>query len=253
GIAMGKKGTEAAKESSEFVLTDDNFASIVNAIREGRRVYDNIKKVISWTLPTSIAEAAVIVVAILFGMVLPITPIQILWANMITATTLGIALAFEAEEKNIMKRRPRAIGEPILDRELVWHIVYVTTLFLIIVFGAYYYALQDGQSLDYARTLALNTLVFMEIFHLFFIRNFKTLSIGIADIAANKIVWSAVLVTVFAQISITYIPFFQGVFKTDSLRAFDFGMIFVVGIVLFALLELEKQFRLRLARKREIV
>ncbi|HEY9202880.1 MAG TPA: HAD-IC family P-type ATPase [Sulfurimonas sp.] len=251
GIAMGKKGTEAAKESSEFVLTDDNFASIVNAVREGRRVYDNIKKVISWTLPTSIAEAAVIVVAILFGMVLPITPIQILWANMITATTLGIALAFEAEEKNIMKRRPRAIGESILDRELIWHIAYVTILFLIVVFGAYYYALQDGQSLDYARTLALNTLVFMEIFHLFFIRNFKTLSIGISDVVANKIVWSAVSVIVFAQITITYLPFFHGVFETDSLRVFDFGMIFVAGITLFALLELEKQFRLRAARKRE--
>ena len=253
GIAMGKKGTEAAKESSEFVLTDDNFASIVNAVREGRRVYDNIKKVISWTLPTSIAEAAVIVVAILFGMVLPITPIQILWANMITATTLGIALAFEAEEKNIMKRRPRAIGEPILDKELVWHIVYVTTLFLIVVFGAYYYALQDGQSLDYARTLALNTLVFMEIFHLFFIRNFKTLSLKISDIAANKIVWSAVSIIVFAQIFITYIPFFHGVFETEALRAFDFGMILAAGIVLFALLELEKQFRLRVARKSEVV
>lgn len=251
GIAMGKKGTEAAKESSEFVLTDDNFASIVNAVREGRRVYDNIKKVISWTLPTSIAEAAVIVVAILFGMVLPITPIQILWANMITATTLGIALAFEAEEKNIMKRRPRAIGESILDRELIWHIAYVTMLFLVVVFGAYYYALQDGQSLDYARTLALNTLVFMEIFHLFFIRNFKTLSIGISDVVANKIVWSAVSVIVFAQITITYLPFFQGVFETDSLRVFDFGMIFAAGITLFALLELEKQFRLRAARKRE--
>jgi magnesium-transporting ATPase (P-type) len=172
---------------------------------------------------------------------------------MITATTLGIALAFEAEEKNIMKRRPRGIGEPILDRELVWHIVYVTTLFLIVVFGAYYYALQDGQSLDYARTLALNTLVFMEIFHLFFIRNFKTLSIGIADVAANKIVWSAVSIIVFAQIVITYLPFFHGVFETDSLRAFDFGMIFVAGTVLFVLLELEKQFRLRMKRKKEIV
>lgn len=253
GIAMGKKGTEAAKESSEFVLTDDNFASIVNAIREGRRVYDNIKKVISWTLPTSTAEAAVIVVAILFGMVLPITPIQILWANMITATTLGIALAFEAEEKNIMKRRPRAIGEPILDKELIWHIAYVTILFLIAVFGAYYYALQDGQSLDYARTLALNTLVFMEIFHLFFIRNFKTLSIGISDIMANKIVWSAVSIIFFAQIAITYTPFLQEVFLTASLKLFDFSMIFVMGIVVFALLEFEKQFRLRAARKKEIV
>ncbi|MBE0514752.1 cation-transporting P-type ATPase [Sulfurimonas sp.] len=253
GIAMGKSGTEAAKESSEFVLTDDNFASIVSAIREGRRVYDNIKKVISWTLPTNASEASVIIVAIFFGMVMPITPIQILWANMITAVTLGIALAFEDEDKNIMKRSPRAIDEPILNRELIWHIVYVTTLFLIAVFGAFYYAMQNGASVEYARTLALNTLVFLEIFHLFYIRNLNIIDLKFSDILANRVVWSAVSIIFFAQIAITYTPFLQGVFLTAPLTIFDFSMIFVSGVVVFTLLELEKQFRLRIARKREIV
>lgn len=249
GIAMGKSGTEAAKESSEFVLTDDNFASIVSAIREGRRVYDNIKKVISWTLPTNAAEASVIIVAVLFGMAMPITPIQILWANMITAVTLGIALAFEDGDKNIMERSPRAIDEPILSRDLIWHITYVTFLFLVAVFGAFYYAIESGATVDYARTFALNVLVFLEIFHLLYIRNLNIIDLKLKDILANKVVWSAISIIFFAQIAITYVPFLQSVFLTNSLTLSDFSMIFVIGSVVFVLLEIEKQFRLRVGMK----
>jgi magnesium-transporting ATPase (P-type) len=119
GIAMGLKGSEAAKEAAEFVLADDNFASIAAAVREGRTVYDNIKKVISWTLPTNAGEAMTIVVALLFGMTLPITPIQILWINLITAITLGIALAFEPTEVDTMRRPPRPRNEPCLQAS--WH------------------------------------------------------------------------------------------------------------------------------------
>jgi magnesium-transporting ATPase (P-type) len=168
GIAMGRKGSEAAKEAAELVLADDNFASIVAAVREGRTVYDNIKKVISWTLPTSTGEAMTIVVALLFGMTLPVTPIQILWVNLITAVTLGIALAFEPTEQNTMRRPPRSRNEPLLTGELAWHIVLVSALFLAGVFGIYAYAVDQGHSVELARTLALNTLVVMEIFHLFF-------------------------------------------------------------------------------------
>jgi calcium-translocating P-type ATPase len=245
GISMGKSATEAAKESSEFVLADDNFASIVNAVREGRRVYDNIKKVISWTLPTSASEASVIVVAILFGMAMPITPIQILWANMITAVTLGIALAFERADKNIMQRSPRAIDEPILNRVLIWHIFYVTILFLIAVFGAFHYALDKGATLEYARTLALNVLIFLEIFHLFYIRNFKIVDVKLRDLLANAIVWSAASIIFFAQIAVTYIPALQGIFLTSSLTLIDFSMIFAIGVLVFIFLEVEKQIRLR--------
>ncbi|MEX2327423.1 MAG: HAD-IC family P-type ATPase, partial [Pseudomonadales bacterium] len=171
GIAMGKSGSEAAKEAAEFILVDDNFASILAAVREGRTVYDNIKKVICWTLPTNAGEALTIVVALLFGMTLPITPAQILWVNLITAITLGIALAFEPTEANTMKRAPRARDEPLLNSELGWRIVFVSILFLSAVFGIYVYAIEQGHSIEMARTMALNTLVVMEIFHLFFIRN----------------------------------------------------------------------------------
>ena len=241
GIAMGKSGTEVAKESSEFVLADDNFASIVSAIKEGRRVYDTIKKVISWTLPTNASEAFVIVIAILFGMSMPITPIQILWANMITAVTLGIALAFEEADKNIMQRSPRAIDEPILNRALVWQILYVSVLFMVAIFGVYHYGMYSMQSVEYARTLSLNTLVFMEIVYLLFIRNSNIGSVTLRSFMANKIVWSAIAVVVFAQLAITYMPLFQSVFATSSLSIMDFSLILALCVILYLFLELKKK------------
>ncbi len=247
GIAMGKNGTEAAKESSEFVLTDDNFASIVSALREGRRVYDNIKKVISWTLPTNASEASVIIIAILFGMSLPITPIQILWANMITAVTLGIALAFEAEDKNIMKRSPRALDEPILNRTLVWQIFYVTVLFLVAIFGLYTYAVRMyPDDVVHSQTIAFNTLVFMEIFYLFYVRNMNTFTRGISEILSSKAAWIASGIVIVAQMAVTYVPFMQSVFSTQALSPFDLSLVVLAGFIMFGLLELEKYIRLKL-------
>lgn len=138
GIAMGQKGSEAAKEAAELVLADDNFASIAAAVREGRTVYDNIKKVISWTLPTNAGESMTIVVALFAGMALPITAVQILWINLITGVTLGLALAFEPSEPGTMRRPPRPRDEPLLTGGLIWHIVMVSAFFLIAVFGMYF-------------------------------------------------------------------------------------------------------------------
>ena len=169
GIAMGLKGSEAAKEAAELVLADDNFASIAAAVREGRTVYDNIKKVISWTLPTNAGEAMTIIVALFAGMALPITAVQILWINLITAVTLGIALAFEPSEGGTMRRPPRPRDEPLLTGALVWHIVLVSTLFLTAVFGIYFYAIDRGYDQALAQTMAMNMLVVLELFHLFLI------------------------------------------------------------------------------------
>lgn len=246
GIAMGRKGSEAAKEAAELVLADDNFASIASAVREGRTVYDNIKKVISWTLPTSAGEAMTIIVALLFGLTLPVTPIQILWINLITAATLGIALAFEPTEENTMRRPPRARKEPLLSGELVWHIVLVSILFLCGVYGIYTYAIDRGYSVELARTLAVNTLVVMEIFHLFFIRNIYGTSLTWKAVRGTKVVWMTVIVIAVAQLAVTYLPLLQAIFGTQAVSFWDSLLVIGIGVALFAVIETEKQIRLRL-------
>ncbi|WP_027709887.1 cation-transporting P-type ATPase [Zooshikella ganghwensis] len=253
GIAMGQKGSEAAKEAAELVLADDNFASIVAAVREGRTVYDNLKKVISWTLPTNAGEAMTIVIALLLGMTLPITPVQILWVNLITAITLGIALAFEPTEENTMRRPPRTRNEPLLNGGLVWHIVLVSFLFLCGVFGIYHYAMDQGYTVELARTIALNTLVVMETFHLFFIRNIYGTSLTWKAIRGTKVVWSVVAIVTAAQFAITYFPPLQAVFATAPIPFLDGLLIICVGVALFTIIELEKQIRLAFRRMKEPV
>jgi magnesium-transporting ATPase (P-type) len=247
GIAMGQKGSEAAKEASELVLADDNFVSITAAVREGRTVYENIKKVISWTLPTNAGEAATIILALMAGMALPITPVQILWVNMITAVSLGIALAFEPTEPNTMKRQPRPRDEPLLSGWLIWHIVLVAFLFLAGVFGIYTYAIERGYSTELARTLAMNTLVIMEIFHLLFIRNMYSVSLTWKAVRGTRAVWIAVIIVALGQVAITYVAPLQVVFDTRSVGAHDGLLMILIGVALFATIEIEKQLRIRLA------
>ena len=246
GIAMGQKGSAAAKEAAELVLADDNFASIAAAVREGRTVYDNIKKVISWTLPTNGGEAGTLLLALALGMALPILPVQILWTNMITAVTLGIALAFEPTEANTMRRPPRPRHQPLLTGELVWHIVLVSTLFLAGIYGLYAYALERGYEMDVARSIALNTLVVLKIFHLFFIRNIHGTSLTWAAVRGTPVVWACLIAVTAAQFAITYLPPLQAIFGTAAVPFWDGVLIVVVGVVFFALIEVEKQMRLTL-------
>ncbi len=252
GIAMGKKGNEVSKEAAELVLADDNFASIVAAVQEGRTVYDNLKKVISWTLPTNAGEAMTIILALLLGLSLPVTPVQILWINLITAVTLGLALAFEPSEENTMQRPPRPRNEPILTGTLAWHIILVSILFLCGVFGLYSYAIDKGYSLDLSRTMALNTLVVMEIFHLFYIRNIYGTSLTWKAVRGTKMVWFSVIVITVAQFAITYLPPLQRVFATESIPFFDGVLIIAIGIIFFTLIEIEKQLRLRIVSMRHM-
>lgn len=247
GIAMGKHGSEVAKEAAELVLADDNFASIVAAVREGRTVYDNIKKVISWTLPTNAGETMAIIVALLFGLTLPISPIQILWINLITGITLGLALAFEPTEENTMRRSPRPRNQPILTGELVWQILLVSVLFFCGVFGVFNYATDRGFSVELARTLVLNTLVIMEIAYLFFIRNLYGTSLSWQSLRSTKVVWVVVIVITFAQFAVTYFPPLQAIFATEPIPLKEGVLVVGIGFVLFIVLEIEKQIRLHLS------
>lgn len=246
GVAMGLKGSEAAKEAAEVVLADDNFATIVAAVREGRTVYDNIKKVISWTLPTSTGVAMTIVAALLLGMTLPVTPVQILWINLVTVATLGIALAFEPTEALTMRRPPRPRNAPLLDHELAWHIILVSILFLGAVYVVFSQAIAGGKSVEYARTLTLNTLVVMEIFHLFFIRNMYGASFSWKAMRGTREVWIVVGIVLVAQIAITYLPPFQAIFETVALSFRDCLLVVGAGAALFLITELEKKLRLRI-------
>jgi magnesium-transporting ATPase (P-type) len=248
GVAMGLSGSEAAKEASELVLADDNFASIAAAVREGRTVYDNIKKVIGWTLPTNAGEALTIVVALLLGMTLPVSPVQILWINMITAITLGLALAFEPSEKDTMRRPPRPRDAPLLTGELIWHVILVSMLFLICVFGIFAYATDKGYPVALAQTMAVNALVVLEIFHLFFIRNIHGTSLTLKGLRGTPIVWFSVIAVTAAQFAITYLPPLQGIFGTQAVPLGDGALIVAVGVLFFGLLETEKQIRLAIRR-----
>ena len=244
GVAMGLKGSEAAKEAAEVVLADDNFASIAAAVEQGRTVYANIKKVVSWTLPTNAGEALTIIVAMLAGLPYPITPVQILWVNMITAVTLGMALAFEPTDKDTMKKPPRPRGQALIQPALVWQIMLVGSLFFLAVFSIYQYAIEAGHEVEYARTQAMNMLVGLEIFYLFFIRTMHRRSISLSGIRGTKVVWSAVGFVVIAQLAICYIPVLQTVFGTRAPDTTDNLLIVLTGIVMLILLEMEKVIRL---------
>jgi len=250
GIAMGGKGSEAAKEAAVLVLADDNFASIVAAVREGRTVYDNLRKVISFEIPTSAGEAVTIIIALFLGLALPVTAVQILWINLVTGITLGLALAFEPTEANTMARPPRPRSEPLLTGALVWQIVLVSALFVAAVFGIHTYALERGHSLQLAQTLAVNMLAVLEIFHLCFIRNIYGTSMTWRALHGTRVIWVCVVAVVFAQLAMTYVPTLQTILGTESVPLFDGALVVVVGVVFLAILEAEKQLRLAVAGTR---
>jgi len=240
GIAMGHKGTEAAKEASEMVLADDNFASIDAAVHEGRAVYDNIRKVIAWTLPTNGGEALAVVLAIVFGWVLPMTAPQILWINMVLTVTLGLALAFEPPEQGVMRRPPRRRDAPLVSGFMLWRIVLVSVLFSVGAFGIYAWAQARGHDIATARTMVVNMFCVMEIFYLFSVRYLHGTSFSLRGLRGTPAVLWAVAAVVLAQLAFTYLPWMHALFDSRPVPLFEGVVIVLAGAAMMALLEGEK-------------
>ena len=244
GIAMGLGGTEVAKEASAMVLTDDNFASIEAAVEEGRGVWDNLVKFITWTLPTNFGEGLVIVAAILSGSSLPITPLQILWINMTTAVLLGLTLAFEPIERGIMHRPPRRLEMPVLDGALIRRIVLVSLLLLAGAFGLYLYELEQGSSLAEARTVAVNVFVMVEMLYLFNCRSL-TRSFWSLGIFSNLWVWGGIAAMLALQLLLTYWAPLNATFQTAPIGFVQWLQIIAFALFSSLVIALEKRWTRR--------
>ena len=247
GVAMGRKGTEAAKEAADVVLADDNFASIAAAVREGRAVYDNIRKFILFMLPTNGGEALVVIAAIVFELALPMTPAQVLWINMVTSSTLGLALAFEPAEDDVMRRRPRPPGEPLLSGFFVWRLVMISALMMGAALGLFLWELAQGTSLETARTMAVSAIVMAEMFYLVNSRFLLAPALSRRGLSGNRAVAWAIAACLVLQLAFVHSTPLQAVFASAPLAAADWAKVLLAGMVVFVVAEIEKAVRRRAA------
>ncbi|WP_218563893.1 cation-transporting P-type ATPase [Marinospirillum perlucidum] len=239
GVAMGVAGTEVSKEAADMVLTDDNFATIEGAVEEGRNVFDNLVKFITWILPTNLGQGMVIMVAILIGTTLPVLPVQALWLNMTTAVFLGLMLAFEPKEPGIMKRRPREPDSSILNPEMIGRIFSVSTLLLIGAFGLFKWALIQGETEEVARTLAVTLFVVVQSVFLFNCRSL-TVSLFHTPMFSNLWIWAGVAAMLLAQMAFIYTPLMNLLFQSAPLTLQHWGLMLAYGAVVLVLVEIEK-------------
>ena len=239
GIAMGITGTDVAKEASDVILTDDNFASIKGAVEEGRRILDTLIKFITWTLPTSFGEGLVVLVSIFTGILIPILPVQILWINMTTVLALGTMLIFEPKESDTMKLPPRRPNSPILTKDLIIQIFIVSGCILISAYGLFEWSIEDGSTVEEARTIAVNTIVMIEIFYLFNCRSL-TKSILKMGFFSNKLIFLGVTVMILLQIAFTYIPVMNEIFQSKPIGIDSWLQIIAVSLITFLIIEIKK-------------
>lgn len=245
GVAMGIKGTEATKDAADIVLADDDFATIGAAVEMGRTIYDNLRKAIVFILPTNGAQGLVILAAVLLGMTLPLTPVQVLWVNTITAVTLALALAFEPGEPDIMQRRPRTPGGSILSRAGVLRIAYVSVLLGGITIGVFLWGQAAGAPLEVSRTIAVNTLVVGQIFYLLASRFTAGTSLRRELVTTNPISWLCIAVMLLLQLAFVYVPFLQTAFASGAVGGVGWLIPLGAGLIVFAVVEVDKALRSR--------
>ncbi|WNN45283.1 MULTISPECIES: cation-transporting P-type ATPase [Winslowiella] len=240
GIAMGIKGTEVTKESADMILADDNFATIASAVKEGRRVYDNLKKTILFIMPTNLAQGLLIIIAILMGNLLPLTPVQILWMNMATSATLSFGLAFEPAERNAMRRPPRNVKSHVMDGYAIWRVVFVGLLISISAFILEAWLEPRGYSTEFIRTVLLQMLVTAQWVYMINCRDSEHFSLN-AGLLKNKGIWLVTLVLIALQALIIYVPLMNTLFGTRPLPFSYWIISLMIGAMLFVVVEIEKK------------
>jgi len=247
GVAMGITGTDVSKEAAAMVLLDDNFASIQQAVEEGRTVFNNLKKTILFILPTNGGECLTLMAALFLGVVLPILPLHILWINLITTVALAITLAFDPVDVDVMKRPPRDPKSPLIDRPLVWRIAYVSVLMAFGTFGLFYYELWTGSSLEVARAVAVNVIVFFEVAYLFNTRHLIECTLSRRGLFGNPVVWWGIAAVIAFQVIFTYWPVMNSLFHVAPMDAWMWLRVLAAAFGLLLFVEAEKAVARRFA------
>jgi magnesium-transporting ATPase (P-type) len=240
GVAMGIKGTEVTKEAAEMVLADDNFASITAAVKEGRTVFNNIEKAMLFLLPTNVAQALVILVAVVVGFTAPITAPQILWVNMVTSVALGLVISFEPHELDVMQRPPRAVERGILDGFGIWRVIFVGLALLALTLGAFFWMKSYDASDGLARAVAVNALVIGQVFYLLNSRYKVGSSLSLKAHFGNKYLPLGIGAVVVLQLLFTYASPLQVLFDTESIPLRIWPKLILGGFIFFLVVELEK-------------
>jgi magnesium-transporting ATPase (P-type) len=240
GVAMGIKGTEVTKEAAGMILADDNFASIADAVKEGRTVYNNIEKAMLFMLPTNVAQALVIAVSIFFGFTLPITAPQILWVNMVTSVALGLVISFEPHEADVMLRLPRAVDRPIVTAFGLWRILFIGLTLLTYTLLAFFWMKSMGASDSLARTVAVNAITIGQVFYLLNSRYLLDSSLSLKAHMGNKYLPLGIVAVVILQLLFTYAKPFQAIFGNEAIPLQIWPWLLVGGLVFFLIVETEK-------------
>jgi calcium-translocating P-type ATPase len=240
GVAMGIKGTEVTKEAAGMILADDNFASITAAVKEGRTVYNNIEKAMLFLLPTNVAQALVIAVAIFFGFTMPITAPQVLWVNMVTSVALGLVISFEPHEIDVMRRPPRAIDRPIVTGFGIWRIVFIGLALLAYTLLAFFWMKFQGASDALARTVAVNAITIGQVFYLLNSRYLLDSSFSLKAHMGNKYLPLGIGAVVILQLLFTYAPPFQAIFGNEAIPLRVWPWLLAGGLLFFVVVEAEK-------------
>jgi magnesium-transporting ATPase (P-type) len=240
GVAMGIKGTEVTKEAAGMILADDNFASITAAVKEGRTVYNNIEKAMLFLLPTNVAQALVIAVAIFFGFTMPITAPQVLWVNMVTSVALGLVISFEPHEIDVMSRPPRAVDRPIVTGFGIWRIIFVGLALLAYTLWAFFWMKSHGASDALARTVAVNAITIGQVFYLLNSRYLLDSSLSLTAHMGNRYLPLGIGAVVILQLLFTYAPPFQVMFGNEAIPFWVWPWLLAGGLFFFIVVEAEK-------------